>query len=223
MGPAAGGPSGAPTTAGQRVHGNLWANNPSPSYGGTAGADGAGNSLGALSNYFNSSGGQFQLGQGLDALGSKFGALGLSRSGAAMKAMEQFRHDLVSTKLDNYLGQLNELSRLSLGAGGLIGNAGQYSKGTGATQGLGGLIGAALSAGAAASDRRAKVRIERIGEWDDRGDGLGKYRFAYKWAPNDILVGVMADEVEQLRPHAFIPDFARGYAGVDYSKLSEFA
>lgn len=69
------------------------------------------------------------------------------------------------------------------------------------------------------SDRDAKTKIERIGEWDGRGDGLGKYRFAYKWAPDTMLEGVMADEVKRLRPKAFIPNFARGYDGVNYAML----
>src|SRR5690242_2546451 len=59
-----------------------------------------------LQNYWNSAGGQFQLGQGLDALTSKYASMGLLKSGSAMKAMEQYRQGLASTYLNNYLGQL---------------------------------------------------------------------------------------------------------------------
>jgi hypothetical protein len=68
------------------------------------------------------------------------------------------------------------------------------------------------------SAREAKTKIERIGEWDGRGDGLGKYRFAYKWEPDTMLEGVMADEVSKLRPSALGP-IIRGYQSVNYAML----
>jgi hypothetical protein len=70
------------------------------------------------------------------------------------------------------------------------------------------------------SDRRLKRDIERIGDWDDKGDGLGRYRFSYTFDPDrTMLEGVMADEVEKLRPAAFIADFRDGFAGVNYGAL----
>ena len=70
------------------------------------------------------------------------------------------------------------------------------------------------------SDRRLKRNIERIGEWDDKGDGLGRYRFSYVFDPTNTLVeGVMADEVRDLRPEAYIPNFRGEYAGVNYGAL----
>lgn len=190
--------------------------------GGPGGSGGQGNSLGALQNYFNSSGGQFQLNQGLDNVTARMAGLGLTKSGAAMKALEGYRHDLASTKLDNYLGQLNALSQQGLGAGGLITSAGQKSKSTGAGGGIGstlGGIGGLLSGIGALSEREAKTNIERIGDWDERGDGLGKYRFAYKRDPENMLVGVMADEVEQLRPAALGAKLPNGWRTVNYSML----
>lgn len=82
-----------------------------------------------LDNYFNSAGGQFQLNQGLNALTSKYSALGLDKSGAAMKGMEQYRQGLASTYEQNYIDNLLGLSKLGLGAGSLVTDAGQYSKG----------------------------------------------------------------------------------------------
>lgn len=73
------------------------------------------------------------------------------------------------------------------------------------------------------SDRRSKTNIERIGEWDGKGDGLGKYRFAYKIDPATMFEGVMADEVADKRPWALGPTMPNGYATVNYAKLSEAA
>ncbi len=84
------------------------------------------------------------------------------------------------------------------------------------------LLNAAASAAnaAAMSDRRLKRDIERIGEWDDKGDGLGRYRFSYTFDPaRTVIEGVMADEVERLRPAAYIPNFRGEYAGVNYGEL----
>jgi hypothetical protein len=84
-----------------------------------------------------------------------------------------------------------------------------------------GAIGAGLgAAGMAFSDIRLKKDVERIGEWDDKGDGLGRYRFRYTFDPaNTLCEGVMAHEVKELRPQAYIPNFKGEYAGVNYAAL----
>ncbi len=110
---------------------------------------------------------------------------------------------------------------------------GRYTSGTESSTGIntssGGmlmeLIRAGMQAGgtALASDRRLKRDIERIGEWDGKGDGLGRYRFIYKNDPtNTVQEGVMADEVKELRPWAYVPNWQGDYAGVNYGAL-EFA
>lgn len=91
-----------------------------------------------------------------------------------------------------------------------------------------GLLGAAAMAlpfipGFGTSARAAKTKIEEIGLWDDRGDNLKKYRFAYKWAPDQMLEGVMAEEVAEKRPWALGPIDHRGYQTVNYAALSEAA
>ena len=80
---------------------------------------------------------------------------------------------------------------------------------------LGSLLSAGAQIGSAAlqaSDRRLKSNIEKIGELED---GLGVYDY-------DIFGkrqrGVMADEVEKLRPWALGPE-VMGYRTVDYAKL----
>jgi hypothetical protein len=84
------------------------------------------------------------------------------------------------------------------------------------------LLGAAASAlPFILSDRRMKADIEELGPWDDRGDGLKRYAFRYKWEkPGTRHEGVMADEVKALRPWAYVKGFVNGeYDGVNYAAL----
>lgn len=75
----------------------------------------------------------------------------------------------------------------------------------------------AAQAAAMASDRRLKVDVEKIGE---EPDGLGLYRYRYVTDAPDapLREGVMADEVEKLRPWAMGPERG-GFATVDYRAL----
>lgn len=90
---------------------------------------------GAFQNYLNSAGYKFNLQQGQNAITSSNAANGLLNSGAALKSLAGFGQGLASNYLKDYLGQLSGLSQLGLGAGGLIANAGQQSKGK--SKGLG--------------------------------------------------------------------------------------
>lgn len=93
------------------------------------------------------------------------------------------------------------------------------SSGTQKTSGgLGGaLMGGLFSLGSAAigkySDRRLKTNIVKLGELED---GLGVYEFDYIWGEPDV--GVMADEVAQLRPWA-LGAAVGGFATVHYEAL----
>jgi hypothetical protein len=127
-----------------------------------------------------------------------------------------------------------QLPYTGIGNLGMIGGlAGGYGTQTQPGPGWGqSLLGAAVGLGSAAlgnpaimaSARELKTDIEEIGEWDGRGDGLKKYRFRYKSDPSRTLFeGVMADEVLELRPHAYVPNFHEGKPGVNYAKLSEAA
>lgn len=191
---------------------------------GQSGADAYNNALGGLGDvlqggpqaFWDQGGGQFLLDQGLDGLTSKFSSMGLTRSGAAMKGMEQFRSGLASTYLDNWLNHMTDYGKLGLGAGGLVSGAGQYSKGKGSESsgGAGQFLGSLL---AFASDRRLKTKIQLLHR---DPDGLGWYRFAYKSSPDVMLEGVMADEVKELRPRAYLKGFVNGeYDGVNYAML----
>jgi hypothetical protein len=94
---------------------------------------------------------------------------------------------------------------------------------------LGGILGAGLSGWASGgfapiagiSDRRLKTNIKKVGE---AADGLGIYDWNWKADPNGPTVrGVIADEVERLRPWAHIPNFKGDYAGVNYAALGSLA
>jgi hypothetical protein len=183
------------------------------------GLNGASGQSSALDNFWNSAGGQFQLNQGLDALTSKFAGMGLYKSGAAGKAMEQYRQGLASTYYNNWLSQLENLGRLGLGGGSLVANAGQTSKGSSSTGNMGTDLFAIMSA---ISDRRLKTNIKKVGE---ASDGLGLYEWNWRADPNGPTVrGVIADEVEKLRPWAFVKGFVGGvYDGVNYGALGSLA
>jgi hypothetical protein len=86
----------------------------------------------------------------------------------------------------------------------------------GALGGLFGLAGSLGSAGIKAgmfSDIRLKTDITRVGTLDN---GLPVYAYRYK-AGGPMQIGVMAQEVAQIRPEAVMIDDASGYLMVDYS------
>lgn len=79
---------------------------------------------------------------------------------------------------------------------------------------MGGLFSLAGSGlGSSFCDRRLKTNIKLI---THRHDGLGVYSYTYKWG--EPAIGVMADEVKTIYPHA-VSTHASGYSVVDYSKL----
>lgn len=166
----------------------------------------------ALSNWWDSSGGDFLLNQGLDDVDAMYRSKGLANSGAAMKEMENYRSGLASTKLGEGMSQLTDLSRLSLGAGGLIANTGQQSQGTGKNNnGIGGFLGAGLSL---LSDPKAKKDITPTGS-------IGTYTFRYKNDPKgELHHGIMADEVAEKLPQAAGKNLA-GMRTVDLMKFAE--
>jgi hypothetical protein len=104
--------------------------------------------------------------------------------------------------------------------GSLLGNYGtQTSQQPGGV--LGGLLNSAAqgaSMAAMMSDRRLKTEIRKVGE---ATDGLGIYDWKWKADPNGPTVrGVLADEVEKLRPWAFAKNFrGDGFNGVNYAAL----
>ena len=82
----------------------------------------------ALQKFWNGTGGQFLLNQGVNQVNSNMYARGLGQSGADMKGLETFRQGLASSKLNDLMQNYMGLAKLGLGAGGLVSDAGQYSK-----------------------------------------------------------------------------------------------
>jgi hypothetical protein len=65
------------------------------------------------------------------------------------------------------------------------------------------------------SDRRLKTDIKRVGTLDN---GLPVYSYRYK-VGGPAMLGVMADEVQVVRPEAYVQNGINGYDAVDYAKL----
>lgn len=101
---------------------------------------------------------------------------------------------------------------------GLAGGSGQQS-GTQPGGWGNGLLGAAATLGSAAimaSERRLKKNIIKVGELKD---GLPVYDFTYRSDPdNQVMRGVMVDEVQTLRPWALGPKI-NGIQTVNYAHI----
>jgi hypothetical protein len=99
------------------------------------------------------------------------------------------------------------------GGGGGMGGGGGGMGGGGGGGGMGG-GGCGGMGGGGMSDVRAKHAITLLGQLDN---GLGFYRFSYLGS-DQAYVGVMAQEVEAVRPEAIVRH-GDGYLRVDYDQL----
>jgi hypothetical protein len=77
-----------------------------------------------FSNYLNSTGYQFQLGQGTAAITGSAAARGILNSGATAKALTKYGQGLAGSSFNNYLDQLSGQAGRGLTAQGQIGQAG---------------------------------------------------------------------------------------------------
>lgn len=84
----------------------------------------------AFNNYKNSTGYQFQLGQGMDAINGNAAAKGLLQSGATAKALDSYGQNLASTTFGNYLNQLQGVANTGLQAAQTVGATGQTTNST---------------------------------------------------------------------------------------------
>jgi hypothetical protein len=174
---------------------------------------------GALENFSNSAGMGFLKDQGMDMITSNQAAKGLLNSGDTLKASQQYGQGLASTYLNQMMQNLLGLGGLGLGAGGVMADAGRWSKGeskSSESKGKNGMLPSLISSVAAIpgiSDIRAKSDIVHIGT---AKDGLKVYEYTINGVRK---TGPMAHEVKELRPWAFIPNFKDGFDGVDYGKL----
>lgn len=80
-----------------------------------------------FNNYLNSTGYNFQMKSGSDAISGNAAARGILNSGSTAKALTSFGQNLASTTFNNYLGHLNNLSaggQTALGQTAAAGSAG---------------------------------------------------------------------------------------------------
>lgn len=91
-----------------------------------------GQTTNGFNNYLNSTGYNFQLGQGQNAITSNAASRGLLNSGGTAKALTTFGQGLAGQSFNNYLGQLGGLAgnaQTSLGQVGQAGTAGGTAAG----------------------------------------------------------------------------------------------
>ena len=72
----------------------------------------------AFQNYQNSTGYQFRYNQGMNALNSGYAGAGLIKSGAAMKASQDYGQGIASQEFNNYLNALGNQQGVGLSAAG---------------------------------------------------------------------------------------------------------
>lgn len=177
-----------------------------------------GNNPAGFEQYKRSSGYDNIFGEAMRGVTANAATRGLLSSGATLRATQDRAGQLAQQQYQNYLQQLmgaNQARMQSgLGLAGTIAGAGSTSTSRGGL--LEAIGGAAQGVGAvmAASDMRLKENIVKIGE---EPDGLGIYTYNYIW-DDEPQVGVMAQEVAELRPHALGP-VIEGFMTVDYGKL----
>ncbi|MFC3214625.1 tail fiber domain-containing protein [Novosphingobium panipatense] len=171
-----------------------------------------------------------QLGQqGIDALsaGTQAGYGAFDRINAANALDQQDRQGQLDADLASWEGNDNrafdQLSKYMNIVGsnqwGQSGTSSSKTKEKSSGSILGQVLGAASTAAGVAksfSDRRLKTNIRKVGEL---ADGLGIYTWSYIWEPDDTVnFGVMADEVQSIRPHA-LGEPINGFLTVNYEKL----
>lgn len=176
---------------------------------GLGGADGNARAGAGLKNYMNSTGFQSLLDTSGKAITGSNAARGLFQSGATGKALNQNAQQLAGQSAQNYLGNLQGLTQLGLGAAGTLAGAGQQSTGTSSGKSSNGIF----SSIPIFSDRRLKRSVRRIGSIG----GIPVY--SYKYLLGRIRhIGVMAQDVAKLRPDALGPR-RFGFMTVRYDRL----
>lgn len=167
-----------------------------------------------FNKFKDATGFNFAAEQGSRGVTGNAAARGMLRSGATGKGLVEYGNNIQNQFANNYMDRLFAKSGIGLQAGNLIAGAGQQSTSTQKSKpGMGGFLGQ-IAGGIAASDRRLKENIIKLGKL---ASGLFVYSFDYK-ATGERWVGLMADEVARLQPSALGPKMF-GYDTVDYSKI----
>lgn len=182
----------------------------------------SGEQMDAFNRYKEGAGYNFAFDEGQRAITGNMASKGLLNSGSALKALTSFGQNIGNQYFNQYLDRLFQSSNQGFNAAQILSGAGGTSSSTGnsnstssgqTSSGIGSLIGPIASA-IAASDRRLKSNIRKIGKL---ANGLPVYSFTYI-NTGEQTMGVMADEVREAFPEALGPRF-NGYDTVDYAKL----
>lgn len=168
----------------------------------------------ATDNFLGSTGYQTMLDGGSKAITGNAASKGLLNSGATGKALTQYGQDLGQTKINELMGNMTKLGEYGLGSAGVISGAGNTQQSKSVDSGKG-IFNSLLPMGLQ-SDNRLKNIIKLLGE---DNDGLKIYEYEYKSDPGTHYVGVMAQDVKELRPYALGAKTPQGYMTVIYRKL----
>jgi len=198
--------------------------NPLLSYA-TSGADSLKRLLGGDTTEFDKyragTGYDFEKDRGESGIMTLLGSKGMRNSGAALKSLTSFNDGLQRSSINSYVEKLLGLTGVGFNAGNQITGAGNTSKsqstGSGSSWEMPG-IAKAVGSFIAASDRRLKTDIKKVGQLDN---GLNVYTYKYLNGKT-TYVGVMADEVKDIMPEALGPTMD-GFMTVDYGKVREAA
>ena len=93
--------------------------------GGTPGTDGSAAAQAAFDQYRKSTGYDFRVNQGLNAVNSGYAGRGSIKSGAAMKAINDYGQGMASQEFGNYLNALGNQQSLGMSAGSALAGVGQ--------------------------------------------------------------------------------------------------
>lgn len=140
-------------------------------------------------------------------------AAGLLNSGPTATRLMNKGAELNQGMFGNFLQQLSGLSGMGMSAGQLISGTGGVNTSQQPSTGSK-ILSAIGSIGSIFSDRATKRDIVRVAEFDD---GLGVYHFRYL-GDDEMRIGVMADEVERIRPWALGPKVGP-FQTVNYAAL----
>lgn len=119
----------------------------------------------AFANYRNSTGYDFRVNEGQDAINTGYAAGGKLRSGAALKSLENYRQGVASSEFNNYLNSLFNVSNLGLSAAGAQ---------AGVSTNYANTVGANNNAAASAAGNAALLRGQaNAGLYSTVGNALG--------------------------------------------------
>lgn len=111
------------------------------------GLNGAAGQSQGFNNFRNSTGYQFGMDQGMQAITGSAATKGLLNSGGTLKAMNAFGQDYASSKYGDYMSQLQNLLGSGLTGAGILSGAGNVSNSQSegsSSPGMGGFIGSLM-------------------------------------------------------------------------------